>query len=230
MKLKLKYFIRGFGIGIIFTAIIMSISLQASRSKIIKDNALTKEEIMEKAMGYGMVMESTEDVKGDESQQEDQNQEDNQDIKNQDEVQHVDNPKDDSSKEDDTSQNEVNNDSQNDDNVDLPNKESDDTQDSANKETNENDSKEDESNDNDSKKNNNLVVSIDYIPIEITTGMTATSVGKLLKEKGVIEDPDEFRRYMSENGYSGRIRTGNYLIPVDATYKKIADIIAGKRK
>ena len=203
MKLKLRYFIRGLGIGIVFTAIVMSLSLQASRSRIIRENALTKEEIMEKAMGYGMVMNASDDttsVEQNDSSKEEQSQEKNQDAKEEHEA------KDEQDVEDDQ----------------LKESNDDDQQ-------NEKDNKEKVESDMDSTKDKDLIISIDYTPIKITSGMTATSVGKLLNEKGVIEDTDEFRVYMSEQGYSSKILVGEYLIPLDATYKKIADIITRKK-
>lgn len=200
MKLKLRYFIRGLGIGIVFTAIVMSLSLQASRSRIIRENALTKEEIMEKAMGYGMIMSASDDttsVEQKDSSKEEQSQEKNQDVKEEQDA------------EDDQLKESNDDDQQN--------------------EKDEKDNKDKVEPNVDSTKDKDLIISIDYTPIKITSGMTATSVGKLLNEKGVIEDADEFRTYMSEQGYSSKILVGEYLIPLDATYKKIADIITRKK-
>ncbi|MBS5932849.1 MAG: hypothetical protein KIC94_08210 [Clostridiales bacterium] len=200
MKLKLRYFIRGLGIGIVFTAIVMSLSLQASRSRIIRENALTKEEIMEKAMGYGMIMSASDDttsVEQKDPSKEEQSQEKNQDVKEEQDA------------EDDQLKESNDDDQQN--------------------EKDEKDNKDKVEPNVDSTKDKDLIISIDYTPIKITSGMTATSVGKLLNEKGVIEDADEFRTYMSEQGYSSKILVGEYLIPLDATYKKIADIITRKK-
>ena len=176
MKLKLRYFIRGLGMGIVFTAIVMSLSLQASRSRIIRENALTKEEIMEKAMGYGMIMNASDDttsVEQNDSSKEEQSQEKKQDAKEEQEAE------------------------------DEQLKESNDDEQQNNK-----DGKDKVESDVVSTKDKGMIISIDYTPIKITSGMTATSVGKLLNEKGVIEDIDEFRIYMSEQGYSSKILVG----------------------
>lgn len=215
MKLKLRYFIRGLGIGIVFTAIVMSLSLQASRSRIIRENALTKEEIMEKAMGYGMILESSEDttsVEENDSSNEEQDQAENDD-------------KDVASSEKDNVESEVDS---TEDKVE-PSVDSIKDEESSTQETDENSTDTKEEVEDDSSDKDDSVVSIDYTPIKITSGMTATDVGKLLKEKKIIEDADEFRVYMSEQGYSSKILTGNYLIPVSATYKKIANIITKKQ-
>lgn len=54
--MKLKYFLRGFGTGIIFAALILTISYQISN----KDN-MTDSQIMKKAKELGMVMEDQND-------------------------------------------------------------------------------------------------------------------------------------------------------------------------
>ena len=242
MKLKLRYFIRGLGIGIVFTAIVMSLSLQAARSRIIRENALTKEEIMEKAMGYGMILDSTEDttpIEQNESSQVKQDEEENQNIE---ENQNSDNQNEDESKDVDDQQKDDNEQQEENKNAESDKEEVDSSVDSQEdeeevkqetKDSDDSDSDKDtdisEEDTEESSNKEESIVSIDYIPIKITSGMTATDVGKLLKEKKVIEDVDEFRSYMSEQGYSSKILIGNYLIPVNATYKKIANIITKKQ-
>lgn len=232
MKLKLRYFIRGLGIGIVFTAIVMSLSLQAARSRIIRENALTKEEIMEKAMGYGMILDSTEDttpIEQNESSQVKQDEEENQnsDNQNEDESKDVD-----VQQKDDDEQQEENKNAESDKEEVDSSVDSQEDEEEVKQETKDSDSDKDtdisEGDTEESSNKEESIVSIDYIPIKITSGMTATDVGKLLKEKKVIEDVDEFRSYMSEQGYSSKILIGNYLIPVNATYKKIANIITKK--
>lgn len=217
MKWKLKYFIRGLGVGIIFTAIVMSISLQASRSRIIRENALTKQEIMEKAYSYGMVLGKEEDSASTLTDEDTQKKQE-EDTKKQEEV---------SNKQEDSEGQEVastEDNSKEDQDVESTKKD-----DKIVKEEKENiDTNEQNAMIKEDKSDNNSIVSIDYVPITVTSGMTATSVSKYLKEVGIIEDSDEFRAYLSEQGYAAKIRTGEYLIPVSSTYKKIADIITRK--
>lgn len=224
MKWKLKYFIRGLGVGIIFTAIVMSISLQASRSRIIRENALTKQEIMEKAYSYGMVLGKEEDSASTLTDEDTQKKQE-EDTKKQEEV---------SNKQEDSEGQEVASTEDNSkEDQDVESTKKDDKivkEEKDNIDTNEQNAmiKEDKNSDNEDKSDNNSIVSIDYVPITVTSGMTATSVSKYLKEVGIIEDSDEFRAYLSEQGYAAKIRTGEYLIPVSSTYKKIADIITRK--
>lgn len=217
MKWKLKYFIRGLGVGIIFTAIVMSISLQASRSRIIRENALTKQEIMEKAYSYGMVLGKEEDSASTLTDEDTQKKQE-EDTKKQEEV---------SNKQEDSEGQEVastEDNSKEDQDVESTKKD-----DKIVKEEKDNiDTNEQNAMIKEDKSDNNSIVSIDYVPITVTSGMTATSVSKYLKEVGIIEDSDEFRAYLSEQGYAAKIRTGEYLIPVSSTYKKIADIITRK--
>ena len=53
--MKLKYYLRGLGMGIVFTALILSVS-HCTNSK------MTKEEIIKRAEALGMVMPSDEDI------------------------------------------------------------------------------------------------------------------------------------------------------------------------
>ncbi|WP_167956847.1 endolytic transglycosylase MltG [Anaerosporobacter faecicola] len=215
MKIKLKYFIRGLGVGIVFTALIMSISLQNSRSRIRRESTLSKEEIIEKAISYGMVEANQEDNTSTDLSE---NPTDDTSVTNSKEeivVQQDENTSDSEKSEDDKKEADPmeNDNSTEDGSIDKESTEA------GTQVTTEEDTTAD-------KDKNSSVVTIDYIPIEITAGMTATSVSTMLKEKGIIEDADEFRTYMSEQGYSGKIHTGEYLIPVNATYKKIANIIS----
>lgn len=238
MKIKLKYFIRGLGVGIVFTALIMSISLQNSRSRIRKENTLSKDEIIEKAISYGMVEANQDDTSSNDPSEDvtaDTNASDSEadTAKEQDnatnEEENTESDKEETEQTENTDADEMKNDQE-----DVNATEENSTEESKDADTEasteeskdtgtETSTQEDKKSDQDK---NSSVVTIEYIPIEITSGMTASSVSTMLKEKGIIEDADEFRTYMSEQGYSGKIHTGEYLIPVDATYKKIADIIS----
>ena len=55
--MKLKYYLRGLGIGIIVTTLVLMVSLSGSKEK------LSDEEIIERAEALGMVMADTEETK-----------------------------------------------------------------------------------------------------------------------------------------------------------------------
>lgn len=66
------------------------------------------------------------------------------------------------------------------------------------------------------------------VTFEIVTGMTSEDVSKLLKEKGVIEDARAFNQYLKQNDYTTRINIGDFEIERFASYQDIADAIVSK--
>ena len=70
-------------------------------------------------------------------------------------------------------------------------------------------------------------------PVNVTfvirSGQSSYGVAKELAEAGLIEDANVFDRYLEDNGYSKRISTGTYEIPVDSTEEEIAKIITRSR-
>lgn len=66
--MKFKYYLRGLGVGIIFTTLVMSISC------VIHNNNLSDEEIIEKAIELGMVMPESQSESESEAQSESESQ------------------------------------------------------------------------------------------------------------------------------------------------------------
>lgn len=64
------------------------------------------------------------------------------------------------------------------------------------------------------------------ITIVIVRGDNSYTVSRRLEEAGLIENAREYDSYLVDNGYSKTIRTGTHRIPLDATWEEIADIIA----
>jgi len=46
-----------------------------------------------------------------------------------------------------------------------------------------------------------------------------------LEEEGVIDSSVDFDKFLEENGYAKKIRSGKYKIPKNAKYDEIAKII-----
>lgn len=63
----------------------------------------------------------------------------------------------------------------------------------------------------------------------IHSGQSSYGVSKALVEAGLVEDALDFDQYLEDNGYSKRISTGTYEIPLDATEEEIARIITRSR-
>lgn len=60
------------------------------------------------------------------------------------------------------------------------------------------------------------------VEIEVTRGMNSTTVAKLLQEKGIIEDYNDFDRYLDANGYSMKIQVRKYKFNSNMSYEEIA--------
>ena len=64
------------------------------------------------------------------------------------------------------------------------------------------------------------------VTIVIVRGDSSYTVSRRLEEAGLVEDAREYDSYLVANGYSKTIRTGTHKIPMGATWKEIAEIIA----
>ena len=65
------------------------------------------------------------------------------------------------------------------------------------------------------------------VTIRVLKGMSSDEVAKLLLDAGVIEDDRAFDRYIIRKGYAERIRIGTFQIKINATYDEIIRIICG---
>ncbi len=62
--------------------------------------------------------------------------------------------------------------------------------------------------------------------IEINTGDSSYGICQKLEDAGLVETATAFDRYLFENGYDKRINTGVFEIPRDADMEKIAKILS----
>lgn len=65
----------------------------------------------------------------------------------------------------------------------------------------------------------------DTITIVIGSGQSSGAVSKTLAEAGLVEDAKEYDKYLCANGYDKKIRAGSYEIPKGASDEEIARII-----
>ncbi len=63
------------------------------------------------------------------------------------------------------------------------------------------------------------------VTVEIEKGMTSEKVALLLKESGVIQDAKQFNKYMVEYGHESNIIAGKYQIATAASYSHIMKMI-----
>lgn len=67
------------------------------------------------------------------------------------------------------------------------------------------------------------------VTIVIRSGADSYSVSKALEDTGLVEDAKAYDRFLCDGGYSKRIRTGTYMIAADTSEEEIAKIITGNR-
>ena len=63
----------------------------------------------------------------------------------------------------------------------------------------------------------------------ISSGMISNTAAGILEELGVVESGYDFNMYLYNNGYESKLRVGTYEIPKGASYEEITRIITGGR-
>ena len=71
----------------------------------------------------------------------------------------------------------------------------------------------------------NMNDSGDTVTLVIESGMISNEVARLLEEYGVVESGYDFNMYMYNNGYESRLRVGTYEIRKGASYSEIVTAI-----
>ena len=214
--MKLRYYLRGLGIGIVVTAIIMSFTRQPEK--------LTDAQIRMRALELGMVEESVlADLQEEEemaSSEEDNIQdeipafEDIVEVETEEtdvetEVAEVETEiveegtdsiiEDSSVAEEDLSSTEIN------------------------------DLSEEEDGNNSSMEITSDEIVENYIVISVEGGNDSFIVSEKLYEAGLTNSAVEFNQYLVRNGYDRKLRVGNHEIPADATEEEMAKILCGMK-
>lgn len=65
----------------------------------------------------------------------------------------------------------------------------------------------------------------DVINFEVRSGLLSSTVAREMKEAGIIQNDEKFDEYLEKNGYSKSIKEGTYKITKGASYSDIAKII-----
>ncbi|MEY8392097.1 hypothetical protein D3Z36_03620 [Lachnospiraceae bacterium] len=202
--MKLKYYLRGLGIGIICTAIIMGIALSGN-----KKGTLTDAEIIERARLLGMVMaeetKESEDLGSSEGK----------------------NPINEKKKEGEDKENIIKSD-------EVNNKvtEADINQQDKSSQENKEDPEKKPENENKGQSEGNAQNQSDntqeIIQIEIKTGEYSDVVCRKLFQAGLISDAEAFNQYLTQKGADDSLRVGVYQIPKGATQDEIIQILQEK--
>ena len=226
--MKLKYFMRGLGIGIIVTSIVLMISFNNSTKKELSDM-----EIIEKATALGMEMKD-KGIDLERLKSTNNNNTDNSvtDDSNKDETS-VDETNVDDTSVDET--NTINDQNNKDDNLSTQASKADDKDndvDSNQEKPNISDNVDSTSEENSQSKTQDTTLNEneEFITIKISLGMYSKEVTKQLKDKGLIEREDNFNEYIAEHKAQTRIRVGTYHIPKGATNSEILRIITKSKK
>ncbi|MBQ9983216.1 MAG: hypothetical protein IJP29_01365 [Lachnospiraceae bacterium] len=208
--MKFRYFLRGFGIGIVFATIICMVAFQNDDSRNFSDK-----EVIERAKELGMVeqKESIEDIfasEGDKDTKKESNK-----------------ATEDASSEDNSTTGEKSDSSEEETTKDKTAKEQT-TKKTTEKKTTENTTEkttekmtEEVTTEKVTEEPKNKTVTI-----TIKGGMSSYPVCQKLEELGVIEDASDFDNYLIRNGYANRISVGTHTLRIGMTYEQIAVAIS----
>lgn len=233
-----KYYLRGLGLGIAVTAVIMGIALSNNK-------AMTDSEIIARAKELGMVENTVlSNADGEEETQENtdtaglegqdgqgQTVGEGQDIAQigQDEMQTT--PAVDTETQNDNES--QSNDETSSDAVTTPETESSEDAEETDAESDVNAEEEeinivaDDKESGESEVDNIDVTAGAVRVITVISGDSSYTVAKKLADVGVVSSAASFDTFLCENGYDKRIRTGTFSIPADASDEQIARIVSG---
>lgn len=209
--MKLKYYMRGLGIGIVVAAVLMGIALGGDKER------LSDDEIMARAKALGMVESSvladlnkekeTETIPENDTQYEaeDETQEPSQDepVKEPQSEQQTESEEEQQSEPKDEPQTEPEKEPQ----TEPDNQPDGEVQNSSREDAQE-----------------------EYVTLVIERGESSVSVSRSLAELGLVESAKDYDRYLCSNGYDKSIKVGTHKIKVGSTDKEIAEIISRKKK
>ena len=205
--MKLKYYLRGAGIGIIFATLVMTLS------SFVHKNNISDEYIIKEARKLGMIMreeadknnnlfvEETEDTEDSEITEDSQTSEDTQ-------VEESETPPSESE------QIPV---------VPEPPVEPDPPVEPEPPVESESESESEP----ESESESDSAVT-EYVTIVVEKGDYARQVAEKVKEAGLVDDAEDFRKYMGNHGYAQKLHAGTYKIPVGADYEEICKILISR--
>lgn len=192
--MKFKYYLRGCGIGILFTAIILMISFRSDK------NQMTDSQVMERASELGMTtpeetIPETENTQVAEPTNTDEitKNSENDKIKDSESVSET--------EEKNTEELEV-----------VPDFDTEDDKKAESK-------KEDKTSDSKKTQKDEKIV------LEIKRGDVCRTIAENLATLGMVEDAEEFRKYMQKNGYDHQINVGSFELKKGMSYEEIAKTI-----
>lgn len=231
--MELKFYLRGLGLGIIITAVILGMTLSRKQT-------MTDEQVRQRARELGMIEnsvladESEEDVEDVSVEIVESGQEasDTEDI---DRIEQIRADADAAGLDSDAEDEENNEDTANNDMEEADSDEADtesDIQDadrdvasSGTEDDRETGVTEDTTSD---TAKNKVVVPGGKVSITINSGEGSGTVSRKLAEAGIVSSASGYDDFLCANGYDKRLRAGTFRIPTDASDEQIARIITGQ--
>ena len=202
-----KYYLRGLGIGIVVTAIIMGIATSGKRG-------MTDEEIIARAKELGMV----ENTVLSEKTEEEAETEATVDIANAEDA--TEKSAIEETKKPETSEEQKENTTEE---TEKP-ETSEEQKENTTEETKKPETSTERQTTADKKED---ITSAVVKTITVNSGDGSYTVAKKLAEAGVVTSAENFDTYLCQNGYDKKLRTGNFSIPADASDEQIARIVTG---
>lgn len=225
--MKVKYYMQGIGIGIIFSAIVFFL--------FFRNSSITDEEIIKRAQTLGMVMEDEKDIKAlddlikgkKDKEESNSGSSEKEDGSTQDSSSDQDDNSNKGNKSDQGDNNLKNGDSQGQGDIDANGvDENDET--SGNQEGSVEESSQDVSEEQISENGNQAdeeAKTSGLIEIEIEKGMSAEQIARKLEKNGIIKDYQDFKQYLKEKGYTKNISYGTFHMEEDISYEKIVKML-----
>lgn len=216
--MKYKYFLRGFGFGILFATLILMFALAIKEN--MPQNNSSKKDVLSSEI------KESENISKDKNEDKDDSKDN--DVENNSDKNNETSTKDEISSEEssDDSEENISEDSSTSKEEKTTSKEEETT--SKEEETT---SKEVETT-TEEESSSEVVIDIPEEPSSVETvvfsligGMSSNQVAQALMDLGVVDNASEFNYYMESNGTSKRLRIGVYEIPKNASYSEIANIL-----
>ena len=195
--MKLKYYLRGIGIGVIITTVVLTIAFSIQKNKQITD-----EEIRERAAALGMVMPN--------------------EIPERDTLANAE-----ANKEAAQEKEFVQEETTVTDESESADKEPVSKADSATK-TEKTTSEKTVTEKTKKSKADKTVV--EQVELSIVGGEYSDIICEKLRKAGLIEDAEDFNKYLAQGGYDNQLQPGTYVIPKGADYDTIIKIITTKQE
>ena len=219
--MKFKYYLRGAGIGIIVSTIILS------AASLFQDN-MSDAEIIQRAMELGMVME--EGTGGTLADMPSQGNIDPNASTMQDDEQNKDgNGQPDASNDGSDTGNQDNsgNSGNIDDQATQPNPSQEDDK-SKDDQSGQSDQDNDGQEKDNTKQDKNDKKEKEKVTVKIEGGDVSRAVSQKVFEAGLVDDAEEFNNYLGDHGYDNLLQPGTYHINNGASFQQIAEILTNK--